>query len=240
MVRAAIKEKNATSPAERKKHHENYQAFLFLYANSLLHEIGHLFITYLSRGQQSCHTPTNMKVPTIFDKHPEIGEAGRKLEALVFGGTMEYMVDPDKNFDWYDVCSHIIALVQGQLVEIQADTHSSAARLTWSIRTASVRSAAGEFCRKQSRGLSSAVSNPAHDSLSHPVPFLINHHLSEFEFPYDHEKDEEKRKLEAIDPEPGMVKFMDPMGYRPPWHPYVNSFSDPAEFFSVLCGDPSN
>lgn len=96
MVRAARKEKKASNAAERKKHHENHRNFLFLHANSLFHEIGHLFIAYLSKDQESCATPTTMKGPLIFEKNPEKGEAGRKLEALVFGGTMEYMVDPDK------------------------------------------------------------------------------------------------------------------------------------------------
>ena len=54
----------------------------------------------------------------IFEKDPKKGEAGRKLEALVFGGTMDYMIDPDKGTGMYEVCSHIVALVQGQFVEI--------------------------------------------------------------------------------------------------------------------------
>lgn len=114
MVKAAKKAKRATTDAERNK----CQAFLFREANSLLHEIGHVFITYLSRGQESAGTPTTMKARIAWEKNPNEGEAGRKLEFLVSGGTMEYWVDPDTGTRPDEVCSHMVALVPDQSVGI--------------------------------------------------------------------------------------------------------------------------
>lgn len=36
-----------------------------------------------------------MRPRTAWDKNPNEGEAGCKLEDIFFGGTMEYWVDPD-------------------------------------------------------------------------------------------------------------------------------------------------
>ena len=107
-----MKAKHAKTHADKKKHQDNHQAFLFMGANSLLHELAHLFITYLSKGQAGCGTPATMKARVTHDPYPNKGEAGRKLEALLFGGTMEYTVDPDKKTIRDDeVCPHIVALV---------------------------------------------------------------------------------------------------------------------------------
>ncbi|CAF9925879.1 hypothetical protein IMSHALPRED_006810 [Imshaugia aleurites] len=65
-------------------------------ANTLLREITHIFITYLSKDQGGQNTQVAVKAPIAsFDKHPKKGEAGYKLEKEVFGGTMNYMMDPD-------------------------------------------------------------------------------------------------------------------------------------------------
>ena len=112
MVKAAKKAKRATNDAERK----NHQAFLFMEANSLLHEIGHVFITYLSRGRQN--TPATMKAQMSWEKYPNEGEAGRKLEDIIFGGTIDYVVDPDTGTRFDEVCSHMFTLVRGQSVGI--------------------------------------------------------------------------------------------------------------------------
>ena len=121
MALAREKAKKTTDVTER----ENYEAFLFREVNCLLHEIAHVFITYLSKGRPELATPTEMKGDLMYDKEPNKGEAGRKLEALAFGGTMEYMVDPDTGAGAEPeggkprkVSSHIIALVRGRFVGI--------------------------------------------------------------------------------------------------------------------------
>ena len=65
-----------------------------------------MFITYLSRGRPKERTPTTMKARLDFDKYPNKGEAGRRLEALIFGGTMDYLVDPDTGTGWDEVFTY--------------------------------------------------------------------------------------------------------------------------------------
>lgn len=112
MVTAATKAKQATKDTER----EHHEAFLFKHANTLLHEIGHIFITYLSKGGHN--TPPTMTAQVYYDPKPEKGEAGRKLEALVFGGTMEFWEYPDAETRYDAVCSLGVTPVQGQSVGI--------------------------------------------------------------------------------------------------------------------------
>lgn len=113
MVRAAKKAKQATNDTEEKIVHDN---FLFTGANTLIHEIGHMFITYLSGGGEDGNTPTAMKPRADFDQSPNKGEAGRKLEALIFGGVIENWEDPDPGHEKREVCSQAVASVQGQSV----------------------------------------------------------------------------------------------------------------------------
>lgn len=81
-------------------------------ANTLLREITHIFITYLSKDQGGQNTQVAVKAPIAsFDKHPKKGEAGYKLEKEVFGGTMNYMMDPDTGTKIDEVCSHMVSRV---------------------------------------------------------------------------------------------------------------------------------
>lgn len=81
------------------------------------------------------------------------------------------------------------------------------------------------------------MSNPPRDSLSLPVPLLTTYHLSEFKFPYDHEKDEEKRELTAVAEDIRMTKATDPMK-DVMWSGKDERFRLPPSFFSVLRGAP--
>lgn len=112
MVNAANKENRATKDTERKAWLKNYEDFLFLEINCLLHEIGHLFITYLGLGKQQ--TPLSMSAETGYKDDPKVGEAGRRLEALILGGTMGYWVDADHGTEDDEVCLQMVALIQNQ------------------------------------------------------------------------------------------------------------------------------
>lgn len=60
-------------------------------ADTLLHEMAHVFITYLSKGQSL--TPHQVNTLPTTEEETE-GEAGRALEVLMFGGTINYFHEP--------------------------------------------------------------------------------------------------------------------------------------------------
>ena len=98
----------------------DYRAFLFMFANTILHEIGHIFLTFLTGGTKN--TPPFMKNKGKGDIGPPVdktrGESGHQLEQLVFGGTMSYPRDPFSGTPDKWVCSDMVALVLGQPFEI--------------------------------------------------------------------------------------------------------------------------
>ena len=114
MVKAAKKAKQATDDTER----EHHEAFLLKHAKTLLHELGHIFVTYLSRGRQGCSTPPTTNAPTYLEPWPGRGEAGRRLEYYVFGGTLAFLEYPIGETRKDAVCSLIVAPAQGQSVGI--------------------------------------------------------------------------------------------------------------------------
>lgn len=74
-------------------HTGDFQTFQFLFANLFLHEVGgHLLVTLLGKGRLL--TPPNIR-PTIsgYGTSNEIGESGRLLEQILFGGTIEIFRD---------------------------------------------------------------------------------------------------------------------------------------------------
>ena len=68
----------------------NFRVFQFLFANTFLHEIGgHLLITYLGQGKIA--TPKCIQHPLYAG-----GEAGRALERMMLGGSLEYFRDKNQ------------------------------------------------------------------------------------------------------------------------------------------------
>ena len=68
-----------------------FRNLLFMTTHTLFHEICHGFVSYLTKGDES--TPPQINDPTIrFDGNG--GEAGRNIEYLVFGGTINWFHEP--------------------------------------------------------------------------------------------------------------------------------------------------
>lgn len=136
MLDRAIEAQNAAIEAPNTKPDSDemreYEAFLFMFANTLLHEIAHVLTTYLTRGKLD--TPANM--PSEVSISPEAaGEAGFDIEYSVFGGVMYYQHDPDHVTPNDTVCSYMVALVRGQPFETYADVCCSAERLMYKGKT---------------------------------------------------------------------------------------------------------
>lgn len=89
-----------------------FQAHLFMIINTLVHEIGHVFITYLTEGREET-TPPNINA-LAQDVPGDNGEAGLALECLIFGGTINYFRDPIGGNSDDQVCSQVptVALVK--------------------------------------------------------------------------------------------------------------------------------
>ena len=93
----------------------DYKGFQFLFAISILHELAHVFITYLTEGKK--HTPRKQKVYDKTADGPNTqGESGCMLEQLVFGGLITNFRDPIVGSPDDSVRSNIVALVQGQVL----------------------------------------------------------------------------------------------------------------------------
>ena len=76
------------------RHYDNkqFRTFIFIIANALFHEICHLLVTFLTRGQMN--TPRRMGAEIMgYDYNKTCGEAGRNLETIVHGGPLEYYRD---------------------------------------------------------------------------------------------------------------------------------------------------
>ena len=91
MCAAATKAKKSKDP--NSKEHGDYRIFIFLFAITFFHELGHVFITYLSLGEQA--TPEEL-TPDLSGQHARTeGEAGNSLEGFVFGGSVVHARDVD-------------------------------------------------------------------------------------------------------------------------------------------------
>ena len=83
-------EKMVENLTDHERQH-TFRAFMFKTANTLFHEMAHVFVTYLTKGQSL--TPPQINDPTV--KVSESGgEAGRAMELLIFGGTINYFHKP--------------------------------------------------------------------------------------------------------------------------------------------------
>ena len=67
---------------------KQYRLFLFMTANIFLHEVGHVYITYLTKGRES--TPPNTIAYVAGNLHGIQSEAGRNLETRIVGGTLNF------------------------------------------------------------------------------------------------------------------------------------------------------
>ena len=84
---------------------KRFRVYLFALAKSFLHEVGHVFITFLGTGRFK--TPPRMDDLTgskARNSQLERGEAGRKLESLVFGGRVYVLRNPEEDEDQVRPC----------------------------------------------------------------------------------------------------------------------------------------
>lgn len=117
MLAAADKAKNSKSSDDR----SDLTLYLFFFATTVLHEIGHLFVTYLSQGKED--TPINVGPRDAFPEgEEERGEAGYNLEHRLFGGKLIWARHPDREDNDSQVCLCMVALGQNQSIGVQADT----------------------------------------------------------------------------------------------------------------------
>lgn len=72
---------------------KQYRTFLFMTANVFLFEIGHVFITFLTRGREI--TPAHIRPHVIGDLYGIQSEAGLSLQELLLGGTLSFWKDPE-------------------------------------------------------------------------------------------------------------------------------------------------
>ncbi|CAD6575623.1 MAG: hypothetical protein ASARMPREDX12_007396 [Alectoria sarmentosa] len=89
MVAAATRAHRTNDPSDNEN--KRFRTFIFLFANTFLHEIGHTLVTFLTKGRTS--TPRHIRATIRGYSADGRGEAGRNLEEIIFGGTMEFYRD---------------------------------------------------------------------------------------------------------------------------------------------------
>ena len=102
--------KMRSNSAEDKEGHilNAYRISQFQLVDTILHELGHVYTTYLGKGV--CDSPR-----TPADKR---GESGHRLTQLVWGGRMHHLRDTRVGDSDYGVCPSTIASVQGKLFRV--------------------------------------------------------------------------------------------------------------------------
>lgn len=89
---------------------KQFRVFLFALAKTFVHELAHVFVTFLGRGK----TDTPPDVHILLDA--TTGEAGWYLEKLIFGGVISvYRNDAEYK---EQVCSNLPALVDNIAYEL--------------------------------------------------------------------------------------------------------------------------
>lgn len=97
MARASA-QAGTTSSAARKMA-GRYRSYLFLFSVSMAHELTHLFVAYLAKGNDAerCFTPRSVSYANYQQPIGDLGimggESGRFLEARLWGGAMEFYQD---------------------------------------------------------------------------------------------------------------------------------------------------
>lgn len=98
MCITAKKAKETNNPKSQES--EQYRNFIFFFATTLVHELAHLFVTFLSLGDSN--TPPEL-VPKLSGIHKrDYAESGNYLEELLFGGSVVFQYDND--YDQHQVC----------------------------------------------------------------------------------------------------------------------------------------
>ena len=100
--------KKSESGKDKEGHLKAYRVAQFQLVVTILHEFGHMFVTYLGKGVD--YTP-----PIQPDK---AGEFGFHLEELVFGGQVKFYRDARVGKKDYGVCPSTLAPVQGQFFRV--------------------------------------------------------------------------------------------------------------------------
>ena len=99
----------AESSTDRDSHEQQrFRAFLFSFATSLMHELGHVFVTFLGSGKKGSPPPVYAQASDRSEGTK--GEAGAYLENKVFGGVVTAMYNPAEGED--QVCSYRPALME--------------------------------------------------------------------------------------------------------------------------------
>lgn len=89
MLAAMIRAEQTNDPNDYE--HKRFRTFNFIFANTFLHEIGHVFVNFLTKGRTG--TPRRLRAEVAGYSAEDRGEAGRHLETIIFGGTLEYFRD---------------------------------------------------------------------------------------------------------------------------------------------------
>ena len=84
MVAAAAAAKTMTQRSP------DLRTYIFITASALLHELANLLVTYLTRGEMVTQRYMHSDIPYTAAHR---GEAGQKLETILYGGTMVHYRD---------------------------------------------------------------------------------------------------------------------------------------------------
>ena len=76
---------------------KRYRTFIFTMTKTYVHELAHVFVTFLGRG--SIKTPPELGAKKTFEPEMTRPEAGRYVEKAVFGGLISPMRNPAEDDD---------------------------------------------------------------------------------------------------------------------------------------------
>ena len=86
MVNASDQAEQTNDP--RDINNQRFRSFVFMIAHVFLHELSHMLVTFLTRGEAG--TPPRIRAQLSGYSDKDRGEAGRNLELILFGGNQEY------------------------------------------------------------------------------------------------------------------------------------------------------
>ena len=86
---------------------KRFRTFIFTMTKTYVHELAHVFVTFLAQGQIYTPPDVGAKKSLEIEFRPE---AGRYVEKAVFGGLVVPIRNPDENDD--QVSPHLQALVK--------------------------------------------------------------------------------------------------------------------------------